>query len=109
VVWRVVGGRGRAGGAAACPYTTLCRSGLGRVDHLGALAAADLEGLGLVGVEGEHHGLVEAQPALGDQRGKEGDLTLGRGGEACRSEEHTSELQSRENLVCRLLLEKQNT
>src|SRR5690606_41917321 len=25
---------------------------------------------------------------------------------ACRSEEHTSELQSRENLVCRLLLEK---
>src|SRR5690606_39351035 len=31
--------------------------------------------------------------------------------EACkmRSEEHTSELQSRENLVCRLLLEKKNT
>src|SRR5690606_41132480 len=26
--------------------------------------------------------------------------------EAIRSEEHTSELQSRENLVCRLLLEK---
>src|SRR5207302_10463820 len=26
-----------------------------------------------------------------------------------RSEEHTSELQSRENLVCRLLLEKQKT
>src|SRR6266700_6076452 len=25
---------------------------------------------------------------------------------SCRSEEHTSELQSRENLVCRLLLEK---
>src|SRR5690606_41995338 len=30
------------------------------------------------------------------------DLPLG------RSEEHTSELQSRENLVCRLLLEKKN-
>src|SRR5690606_41883092 len=35
------------------------------------------------------------------------------GGEAtaklsARSEEHTSELQSRENLVCRLLLEKKN-
>src|SRR5690606_30756783 len=29
-------------------------------------------------------------------------------GPACRSEEHTSELQSRENLVCRLLLEKKN-
>ena len=27
-------------------------------------------------------------------------------GKALRSEEHTSELQSRENLVCRLLLEK---
>src|SRR5207302_11378984 len=27
-------------------------------------------------------------------------------GHAVRSEEHTSELQSRENLVCRLLLEK---
>src|SRR5436309_10422469 len=41
-------------------------------------------------------------------------LTLGRLGEiaemlASRSEEHTSELQSRENLVCRLLLEKKNT
>src|SRR5690606_41832623 len=28
--------------------------------------------------------------------------------DAQRSEEHTSELQSRENLVCRLLLEKKN-
>src|SRR5690606_41900016 len=35
-------------------------------------------------------------------------LILGRrdGGHVVRSEEHTSELQSRENLVCRLLLEK---
>src|SRR3712207_6866946 len=31
------------------------------------------------------------------------------GGEARRSEEHTSELQSRQYLVCRLLLEKKNT
>src|SRR3712207_8103535 len=30
------------------------------------------------------------------------------GGEAMRSEEHTSELQSRQYLVCRLLLEKKN-
>src|SRR5436309_11463618 len=29
--------------------------------------------------------------------------------EPARSEEHTSELQSRENLVCRLLLEKKKT
>src|SRR3712207_7710260 len=30
-------------------------------------------------------------------------------GQAIRSEEHTSELQSRQYLVCRLLLEKKNT
>src|SRR6266511_5707761 len=44
----------------------------------------------------------------GDQRGAA--LRLRRGGRQLRgplrSEEHTSELQSRENLVCRLLLEK---
>src|SRR2546428_13928697 len=34
------------------------------------------------------------------------DLVLGR--ERDRSEEHTSELQSRSDLVCRLLLEKKN-
>src|SRR5690606_40974616 len=34
-----------------------------------------------------------------ERRGRTGDR---------RSEEHTSELQSRENLVCRLLLEKKN-
>src|SRR5690606_10841677 len=39
-----------------------------------------------------------ASPAL--QRGLQVDVRLQ------RSEEHTSELQSRENLVCRLLLEK---
>src|SRR2546427_7570295 len=34
-------------------------------------------------------------------------LRAGRGGSPrCRSEEHTSELQSQSNLVCRLLLEK---
>src|SRR3712207_8065745 len=31
------------------------------------------------------------------------------GDSACRSEEHTSELQSRQYLVCRLLLEKKKT
>src|SRR5690606_40597674 len=35
-----------------------------------------------------------------------GPVTVGGEG---RSEEHTSELQSRENLVCRLLLEKNKT
>src|SRR5690606_39935987 len=41
-----------------------------------------------------------------------GDLTSSAtgvsGDGSVRSEEHTSELQSRENLVCRLLLEKKN-
>src|SRR5690606_41765302 len=35
-------------------------------------------------------------------------LVARRGSGRFRSEEHTSELQSRENLVCRLLLEKKN-
>src|SRR2546429_9273373 len=34
------------------------------------------------------------------------DRKLGRGDRSTRSEEHTSELQSRLHLVCRLLLEK---
>src|SRR5690606_39925307 len=39
-------------------------------------------------------------------RDKDQIAQLGKFGESSRSEEHTSELQSRENLVCRLLLEK---
>src|SRR5690606_41217185 len=35
-----------------------------------------------------------------------GRKAIAGGGDERRSEEHTSELQSRENLVCRLLLEK---
>src|SRR5436309_12054765 len=47
-------------------------------------------------------------PAVGAADALEGALDIGaRGG--LRSEEHTSELQSRENLVCRLLLEKKKT
>src|SRR5206468_8016785 len=37
-----------------------------------------------------------------------GPLILGHAHPAVRSEEHTSELQSRSDLVCRLLLEKKN-
>src|SRR2546422_6160307 len=37
---------------------------------------------------------------------KSGDVIATGGGLPCRSEEHTSELQSRLHLVCRLLLEK---
>src|SRR5690606_41962098 len=47
----------------------------------------------------------------GGARADDGVTSCGRGGALLldgppRSEEHTSELQSRENLVCRLLLEK---
>src|SRR2546427_7733923 len=46
-----------------------------------------------------------------DDDGRASDPTP-RGADDCgpgRSEEHTSELQSQSNLVCRLLLEKKNT
>src|SRR3989449_5009359 len=65
------------------PYTTLFRS---RVPHLGGRRDVGAGG----GVhDGERH-------------------RVRRGGHA-RSEEHTSELQSRLHLVCRLLLEKKKT
>src|SRR5690606_39837255 len=44
---------------------------------------------------------------VGAQLGGESPADIGDRREG-RSEEHTSELQSRENLVCRLLLEKKN-
>src|SRR5690606_39283476 len=44
-----------------------------------------------------------------DKRTAEAIAQAERYEEAPRSEEHTSELQSRENLVCRLLLEKKKT
>src|SRR5690349_24087680 len=43
-----------------------------------------------------------------DVQGRGSDLDLSRGLRRCRSEEHTSELQSRRDLVCRLLLEKKH-
>src|SRR3712207_7849063 len=72
------------------PYTTLFRS-----DHLGVL----------------HHVLADAHLFLGHGALLHHDLFLGEGHPYLllaylRSEEHTSELQSRQYLVCRLLLEK---
>src|SRR5260370_29652571 len=78
------------------PYTTLFRSqGEGeRVARMfGGVRADYHQGLGCRPVDGECDG-VDVLPLPG------GD-TL-----AERSEEHTSELQSHLNLVCRLLLEK---
>src|SRR2546426_4094088 len=79
------------------PYTTLFRSLL-RLDgprHAGARGARRGPAVSAAprGLESSlHHGL--RRPGLHDLR---------------RSEEHTSELQSPCNLVCRLLLEKKKT
>src|SRR5690606_41671512 len=55
---------------------------------------------------GSHHWLSR-EPANRQGSEQQGDDYVGDVGNAHeRSEEHTSELQSRENLVCRLLLEK---
>src|SRR5947207_5386721 len=71
------------------PYTTLFRS----------------EHRNLSGVHAEHFRRIVRIDALDDQR-------LCAGGNSARdhvrSEEHTSELQSHSDLVCRLLLEKKN-
>src|SRR2546430_7656474 len=54
------------------------------------------------------HGRARRAPAAGARRGEPGDQQGGVRREP-RSEEHTSELQSQSNLVCRLLLEKKLT
>src|SRR5207302_3627469 len=54
-------------------------------------------------------GLLEVHLGSGGRRDGV-DSSIGRRpARRARSEEHTSELQSRENLVCRLLLEKKKT
>src|SRR2546429_1747868 len=50
-------------------------------------------------------GILRSLEPLG-ARGPNDFASDGHGGVYCRSEEHTSELQSRLHLVCRLLLEK---
>src|SRR2546422_5250245 len=77
------------------PYTTLFRSV--RVDEPPLLAAV----VGAVhpAAGGGAHHRVHA----GGLAGRHGEA------DAARSEEHTSELQSRLHLVCRLLLEKKKT
>src|SRR2546427_3466024 len=70
------------------PYTTLFRS-RGRPHHEGAVVILERAGDDLSGARGA---------AIHERD----DRQRGPG----RSEEHTSELQSQSNLVCRLLLEK---
>src|SRR3712207_8559693 len=73
------------------PYTTLFRSGAGLPRRHRLLRALRLPGL---------------PPRGGRRLGARRAAALGRAGADARSEEHTSELQSRQYLVCRLLLEK---
>src|SRR5690349_23226295 len=87
------------------PYTTLFRSGLAGGGEDRDQRARDLlpAARGRGGL-GEHHRALDRRPlprALAHLR-----LPPRRGDP--RSEEHTSELQSRRDLVCRLLLEKKN-
>src|SRR3712207_6974824 len=80
------------------PYTTLFRSC--QPHQLGRFSATLCR-------SGRHNASKNA--AVRDERTDVPFRTLGvsgRGGSVGRSEEHTSELQSRQYLVCRLLLEK---
>src|SRR3712207_7368664 len=87
------------------PYTTLFRSR--RADQDVALPRPSVEQRG---EPGEHHH-VQRHPLAARERRERVDLGLRererlRRPRVRRSEEHTSELQSRQYLVCRLLLEK---
>src|SRR3712207_8970945 len=85
------------------PYTTLFRSGPGEVDVLEHAASRLLR---LERLHGPHTVVIDNDDLA------RLDFTEDRGAHyverARRSEEHTSELQSRQYLVCRLLLEKKN-
>src|SRR5260370_4603852 len=76
------------------PYTTLFRSAADAIVVIGEALPIDRR----AAVE---HGARDAC----DDRGLAPQM-FRRGGQHARSEEHTSELQSHLNLVCRLLLEK---
>src|SRR3712207_7560250 len=85
-----------------CPYTTLFRSR--RAVRHGLRLAWNVVG------DPEERAGAAVPPLRPDWRlrlRELGDRTLG--SPDTRSEEHTSELQSRQYLVCRLLLEKKNT
>src|SRR3712207_8998935 len=87
------------------PYTTLFRS-LHQAGEQGRLAQVELAGVDVEVVLG---GRLHAVRAVAEVRGVQvalEDPVLGVGLLQRRSEEHTSELQSRQYLVCRLLLEK---
>src|SRR5260370_18834708 len=80
------------------PYTTLFRS----IPMIFALVAH----IAAFPVARRHEGRFLRQPAQPEHEGHEGQEDEHA---QARSEEHTSELQSHLNLVCRLLLEKKKT
>src|SRR5690606_41477456 len=91
------------------PYTTLFRSIVQKRDYI----RIDIPGPGLPSAKGYDWVQVEDITQTADTEGASILLTLRPSPDPTqdskdRSEEHTSELQSRENLVCRLLLEKKN-
>src|SRR5256886_13040090 len=85
------------------PYTTLFRSGGARFG-VGLVVDEIREVIDeLVGAEDE---LLHLAARVLDDVERLPDQRLAGLGQEARSEEHTSELQSQSNLVCRLLLEK---
>src|SRR5437773_7505265 len=81
----------------------------GRVDGRIDLEERDAHdgGAGRPALEVERHAAVGANvPGAGDE---DRTVSLALPDERLRSEEHTSELQSHHDLVCRLLLEKKKT
>src|SRR5690242_20840178 len=79
------------------PYTTLFRSGL--------MGLGITQALGVTGIEVALCGRT-AEAALAGRERRAASLRRQVARGRVRSEEHTSELQSHVNLVCRLLLEK---
>src|SRR5688572_32438151 len=88
------------------PYTTLFRS-RSKTERLRDVIerAGGLTGEAYAGGIQFYRGYIDGQPSRGDRLDPAID-TLRPGPSPRRSEEHTSELQSQSNLVCRLLLEK---
>src|SRR2546422_6616621 len=86
------------------PYTTLFRS-LAGAEHPHDLAVLRLVSHG----RAEDAPLIPVEPPQVDGHVGAGGGAATHEPAAPRSEEHTSELQSRLHLVCRLLLEKKNT
>src|SRR3712207_7942727 len=88
------------------PYTTLFRSGVDLLER--RVIDQQHDGLGVA------DGLLQRQQRRGQARQIRPNVRIAQPHveptlDGQRSEEHTSELQSRQYLVCRLLLEKKKT